>query len=83
MEDLLYFMAQQSKAIHTLQQQLISQNTPRAEVTAPPKFDGSRETAVGFVNACHLYVRARLGGVGNKEKISWVLSYIQEEVAET
>ena len=76
-------MAQQSKAIRTLQQQLVNQNTLRAEVAAPPKFDGSREVVVGFVNACHLYTRARLGGVGNKEKISWVLSYVQGGVAET
>ena len=31
----------------------------------------------------NLYARARLGGVGNKEKISWVLSYVQGGVAET
>jgi len=30
-----------------------------------------------------LYARARLGGVGNKEKISWVLSYVQGGMAET
>jgi len=83
MEDLLHFMAQQSEAICTLQQQLVNQNTPRAEVAAPPKFDGNREVVVGFVNACHLYARARLGGVGNKEKISWVLSYVQGGIAET
>ena len=76
-------MAQQSEAICTLQQQLVNQNTPRAEVAAPPKFNGSREAVVGFVNACHLYARARLGGVGNKEKISWALSYVQGGVAET
>jgi len=70
MEDLLHFMAQQSEAIRTLQQQLVNQNTPRAEVAAPPKFDGSREAVVGFVNTCHLYARAKLGGVENKEKIS-------------
>jgi len=83
MEDLLHFMAQQSEAIRTLQQQLVNQNTPQAEVAAPPKFDGSREAVVGFVNACHLYARARLGGMENKEKISWVLSYVQGGVAET
>ena len=75
-------MAQQSEAIRTLQQQLVNQNTPRAEVAAPPKFDGSREAVVGFVNTCHLYARARLGGVGNKEKISWVFSYVQGGIAE-
>jgi len=81
-EDLLHFMAQQSKAIRTLQQQLVAQNTPKAEVTAPSKFNGSREAVVGFVNTCHLYTKAMLGGVDNKEKISWVFSYIQGGVAE-
>jgi len=52
MEDLLHFMAQQSKAIHTLQQQLVAQNTPKPEVTVPPKFNGKREEVVGFVNVC-------------------------------
>jgi len=70
MEDLLHFVAQQSKAIHTLQQQLVAQNTPKPEVAAPLKFDGTREAVVGFVNACRLYAEARLGGVKEKEKIS-------------
>jgi len=82
MEDLLHFMAQQSETIRTLQQQLIAQNTPKAEVTAPPKFDGSKEAVVGFVNACYLYTEARLGEVNDKGKISWVLSYVQGGVAE-
>jgi len=82
MEDLLYFMAQQSKAICTLQQQLVVQNTPRLEVALPPKSDGSREAVIGFVNACHLYAKARLEGVDNRGRISWVLSYIQGGVAE-
>jgi len=77
MEDLLHFMAQQSEAIQTLQQQLIAQNTPKLEVALPPKFEGNREAVVGFINACRLYAEARLGGVDNKRKISWVLSYVQ------
>jgi len=40
------------------------------EVTVHPKFNGRREAVVGFINACHLYARARLGGAGNREKIS-------------
>jgi len=82
MEDLLHFMAQQSEAICPLQQQLVAQNTPKPEVAAPPKFDGSREAVVGFVNACRLYAEARLGGVDDKRKISWALSYVQGGVAE-
>ena len=82
MEDLLHFMAQQSKAICTLQQQLVNQNT-QPEVAVPPKFDGRREAVIGFINACRLYTMARLGGTGDREKINWVLSYVQGEAAET
>jgi len=37
---------------------------------------------MGFVNVCCLYTEARLGGVDNKGKISWALSYVQGGVAE-
>ena len=49
----------------------------------PPTFDGSREKVVGFINAYHLYARARLEGVDDKGRINWVLSYVQGGVAET
>jgi len=62
--------------IHTLQQQLVAQNMPKPEIASPSKFDGTKEAVVGFVNACCLYAKARLGGVDNKGKISWVLSYV-------
>jgi len=38
---------------------------------------------VGFINAYHLYARARLEGVDDKGRINWVLSYVQRGVAET
>ena len=82
MEDLLHFMAQQSEAIHTLQQQLVAQNTSKLEVASSPKFNGTRDVVVGFVNVCCLYAKARLGGVDNKGKISWALFYVQGGVAE-
>ena len=81
MEDLLHFMAQQSEAIRTLQQQLLAQNMPKPQVAVPPTFDGSREKVVGFINACHLYARARLEGVDDRGRINWVLSYVQGGVA--
>ena len=34
------------------------------------------------MNTCRLYAEARLGGVNEKGKISWVLSYVQGGVAE-
>ena len=45
-------------------------------------FDGEREKVVGFINACHLYISMRMKGSGEKGKISWVLTYVQGEVAE-
>jgi len=57
-------------------------STQKAEVTTPPKFNREREAVAGFVNACCLYTKARLGEVAENEKISWVLSYIQEGMAE-
>jgi len=58
------------------------QNTPKLEVALPPKSNGMKEAVVGSINACRLYAKARLGGVDNKGKISWVLSYVQRGVAE-
>jgi len=49
---------------------------PKPEVALPPKFDRAREAVVEFMNACHLYVKARFGGIDEKGKISWVLSYV-------
>ena len=48
----------------------------------PPKFDEAREAVVGFVNIYCLYAKAKLGGVDEKGKISWVLSYMQGGIAE-
>jgi len=45
-------------------------------------FDGEKEKVVGFINACHLYISIRMKGSKEEEKISWVLIYMQEGVAE-
>jgi len=45
-------------------------------VALPPKFNRKREAVVGFINTCHLYVKARLREVVEKERISWALSYV-------
>jgi len=45
-------------------------------------FDGKREKVVGFINACRLYISMRMKGTGEKEKILWVLTYVQGGVAE-
>ena len=37
---------------------------------------------MGFINACHLFIQMRMGQVGERSRISWMLSYVQEGVAE-
>jgi len=83
-------MAQQSEVIATLQQQLLTLQaaapaavaTPIVEAAPPPKFSGERGQVVGFINACHLLIQMRMGQVGSRSRISWVLSYVQGGVAE-
>jgi len=86
-------MAQQSEVIATLQQQLLTlqaaapaagpaTTTPIVEAAPPPKFSGERNQVVGFINACHLFIQMRMGQVGSRSRISWVLSYVQGGVAE-
>jgi len=52
------------------------------EVALPPKFNGERSQVVGFINACHLFIQMRMGQVEERSRISWMLSYVQERVAE-
>jgi len=52
------------------------------EVAPPPKFNGERSQMVGFINACCLFMQMRMGQVGERSRISWVLSYVQGGVAE-
>jgi len=52
------------------------------EVAPPPKFNGERSQVVGFINACRLFMQMRLTQVAERNKISWVLSYVQGGVAE-
>lgn len=49
-----------------------------------PIFKGNKEKVTGFINACRLYTGMKLKGRSKREKISisWVLSYVQEGVAE-
>ena len=89
-------MAQQSEAITVLQQLLAAQAaiaTPAVapapvaaptivEVAPPPKFNRERNQVVGFINACCLFMQMRLMQVTERNKISWVLSYVQGGVAE-
>ena len=55
---------------------------PIIEVALPPKFSGKRDQVVGFINACHLFIQMRMGQVGSRSRISWMLSYVQGRVME-
>ena len=55
---------------------------PVIEAAPPPKFTGERSQVVGFINACHLFMQMRMTQVGERSKISWVLSYVQGGIAE-
>ena len=52
------------------------------EVALPPKFNGGRSQVVGFVNAYCLFMQMRLTQVLERNKISWILLYVQGGVAE-
>jgi len=97
MEQILQYMAQQSEVIATLQQQILTLQTaapqttttapalatvPLVEAAPPPKFSGERGQVVGFINACRLFIQMRMGQVGSRSRVSWVLLYVQGGVAE-
>ena len=52
------------------------------EIAPPPKFSRERDQVVGFINACCLFMQMRIEQVGDRNRISWVLSYVQGGVAE-
>jgi len=52
------------------------------EVAPPPKFSRERGQVVGFINACCLFMQMRMDQVGDRNRISWVLSYVQGGVLE-
>jgi len=55
---------------------------PVVEVALPPKFNREKSQVIGFINAYRLFMQMRMGQVGERSKISWVLSYVQVGVAE-
>jgi len=77
-EQMMYYLAQQATAI----QRLLQNGAGGIEVAKPPIFEGEREKVVGFINACRLYAGMKLGGWIEGEKISWMLLYVQEGMAE-
>jgi len=78
MDKILQYLAQHTMAI----EQLLSREQTQEKAVKPPLLNGEREKVVGFINACYLYISMRMKGSGEEEKILWVLTYVQEEIAE-
>jgi len=55
---------------------------PILEVAPPPKFSRKRGQVVGFINACCLFMQMKIDQVRNRNRISWVLSYVQGGIVE-
>jgi len=72
--------------ITTLQQQvntmLLHQQGSRIEVARPQVFSGKIEEVSAFINAARLYIRIKMTEEAATTQVAWVLSYVQEEVAE-
>jgi len=72
--------------IATLQQQvntmLLQQQGSRVEVVRPQVFSGRIEEVSAFINAACLYIRIKMTEEAAATQVAWVLSYIQEGIAE-
>jgi len=72
--------------IATLQQQvntmLLQQQGSRVEVARPQVFSGKIEEVSAFVNTAHLYIRMKMTEEVAVTQVAWVLSYVQEGIAE-
>jgi len=72
--------------IATLQQQvntmLLQQQGSRVEVTRPQVFSGRMENVSAFINMAHIYIRMKITEEAATTQVTWVLSYVQEGIAE-
>jgi len=50
---------------------------PHVEIAKPAIFSGEAGKVGGFVNACKLYVRMKMGGAMVVEQVYWILSHVQ------
>ena len=51
------------------------------EVAKPAIFNGEAEKVGEFISACKLYIRMRLRGESVEGQVQWILSYVQEGLA--
>jgi len=72
--------------IATLQQQvntmLLQQQESRVEVVKPQVFSGRIEEVSVFINTACLYIRMKMTEEAAATQVAWVLSYVQEGIAE-
>ena len=61
---------------------LLQQQESRVEVAKPEIFSGKIEEVSIFVNAAHLYIRMKMAEEAAATQVAWILSYIQEGIAE-
>jgi len=52
------------------------------KVARPQIFDGSSEKVLDFVTAYKLYIRIKMKEIAVEEQIQWILSYVQEGLAD-
>ena len=61
---------------------LLQQQGNRVEVVKPQVFSGRMEEVSIFINAAYLYIRMKMAEEAAAIQVAWVLSYVQEGVAE-
>jgi len=61
---------------------LLHQQESRVEVTRPQVFSGKMEEVSVFINMARLYIRMKMTEEAAMTQVAWVLSYIQEGMAE-
>ena len=61
---------------------LLQQQESRVEVTKPQTFSGKMEEISAFVNVACLYIRMKMAEEAAATQVAWMLSYIQEGIAE-
>ena len=61
---------------------LLQQQGSRVEVARPQIFSGRMEDVSMFINAARIYIRMKMTEEAATTQVTWVLSYVQGEVAE-